>query len=55
LALEKAKEDYQRRYNASETQQARKDRQRLEMVRIRRAEAEGRKPGFFIYFFKFYL
>jgi hypothetical protein len=30
LAVEKAKEDYQRRYNAGETEQARKDGQKEE-------------------------
>lgn len=51
LAALKAKEDYQRRHMAGETEQARKDLERLAIVKKRREEAaklreaEGRRPG----------
>eukprot|EP01038_Epipyxis_sp_PR26KG_P006241 gene6241-8596_t len=51
LAAAKAKEEYQRRYMAGETEQAKKDLERLALVRARREaaakqrELEGRKPG----------
>jgi len=51
LAAIKAKEDYQKRYMAGETEQARKDLARLAEVRAKREaaaklrELEGRKPG----------
>jgi hypothetical protein len=51
LAAAKAKEDYQRRHMAGETEQAQKELARLAIVRARREaakqkrEAEGRPPG----------
>jgi hypothetical protein len=51
LAAQRAKEDYMRRHLAGETEQARKDLERLAIVRQRREEAakkreaEGRPPG----------
>ncbi len=51
MAAVKAKEDYQRRHMAGETEQARADLARLAIIKKRREEAaklreaEGRKPG----------
>ncbi len=51
LAAQKAKEDYMRRHLAGETEQAKKDLERLALIRAKREqakqqrEAEGRAPG----------
>lgn len=51
MAAQKAKEDYQRRHAAGETEQAKKELAQLALVRARREaaklkrEAEGRAPG----------
>jgi hypothetical protein len=51
IAAVKAKEDYQKRHMAGETEQAKQDLARLAVVKARREadakkrEAEGRKPG----------